>query len=131
MRQPFFVRPYDALKPGPLEMNRIVVLRNIPETNRLKVLQEHVYFRNLADETPDILAELLQLEGALPRYNPRILEQPSALDRYALLNSTFGVPRLEHVSTGALLSDTSISDAQCTVLQTPFGSAWRDRHLMC
>lgn len=48
----------------------------------MQTLQEHVYYKSLRDDTPDILAELLRLEGALQRYNPRILEQPSSPDRF-------------------------------------------------
>jgi len=47
----------------------------------MQTLQEHVYYKSIQDDTPDILAELLRLEGALQRYNPRILEQPSSTDR--------------------------------------------------
>lgn len=43
----------------------------------MQTLQEHVYYKNLQDDMPDLLAELLKLEGALQRYNPRILEKPS------------------------------------------------------
>ena len=49
---------------------------------QMQTLQEHVYYQSIQDDTPDILAELLRLEGALQRYNPRILEQPSSPDRY-------------------------------------------------
>jgi len=48
----------------------------------MQTLQEHVYYQAIQDDTPDILAELLRLEGALQRYNPRILEKPSSPDRY-------------------------------------------------
>ena len=48
----------------------------------MQTLQEHVYYQAVQDDTPDILAELLRLEGALQRYNPRILEKPSSPDRY-------------------------------------------------
>ena len=44
-------------------------------------LQQHVYYHTIRDSTPDILAELLRLEGALQRYNPRVLEQPSSSAR--------------------------------------------------
>ncbi|KAL0021594.1 hypothetical protein WJX79_001497 [Trebouxia sp. C0005] len=47
----------------------------------MQTLQEHVYYQAIQDDTPDILAELLRLEGALQRYNPRILEKPSSPDR--------------------------------------------------
>lgn len=47
----------------------------------LYALQEHVYYKAIQDGTPDILAELLQLEGALQRYNPRLIEQPSSAER--------------------------------------------------
>lgn len=69
-----------------LEANMFAPLNDMgaPPFMYKPVLQEHVYFRNIADETPDVLAELLRLEGALPRYNPRILEQPSSDDRYAV-----------------------------------------------
>lgn len=46
-----------------------------------------MYFQNIRDDMKDILAELLQLEGALPRYNPRILEKPSSPDRYSTFPS--------------------------------------------
>ncbi|DBA75355.1 TPA: hypothetical protein ACH3X1_010624 [Trebouxia sp. C0004] len=48
----------------------------------MQTLQEHVYYQAIQDDTPDILAELLRLEGALQRYNPRILEKPSSPDRH-------------------------------------------------
>ena len=49
---------------------------------QMQTLQEHVYYKTLQDDMPDLLAELLKLEGALQRYNPRILEKPSSPDRY-------------------------------------------------
>ena len=49
----------------------------------MQTLQEHVYYKNLQDDMPDLLAELLKREGALQRYNPRILEKLSS-DRYKL-----------------------------------------------
>lgn len=55
---------------------------------QMQTLQEHVYYQSIQDDTPDILAELLRLEGALQRYNPRILEQPSSSDRYNLSCNT-------------------------------------------
>ena len=38
------------------------------------VMQEHVYLGHLRDDMPDILAALLQLEKAIKRNNPRLLE---------------------------------------------------------
>ena len=38
------------------------------------VMQEHVYLGHLRDDVPDVLAALLQLEKAIKRNNPRLLE---------------------------------------------------------
>ena len=46
-------------------------------------VQEHVYYQSIQDDTPDVLAELLKLEGAVQRYNPRLLAKPSPTDRYS------------------------------------------------
>ena len=47
-------------------------------------MQEHVYYKSIQDDTPDVLAELLRLEGAVKRYNPRLLAHASSTDRYAV-----------------------------------------------
>ncbi|KAL3134029.1 hypothetical protein ABBQ32_008463 [Trebouxia sp. C0010 RCD-2024] len=47
----------------------------------MQTLQEHVYFRTIEDDTADVLAQLLQLEGAVQHYNPRLLAQSSSMER--------------------------------------------------
>lgn len=37
-------------------------------------MQEHVYLGHLTDDVPNVLAALLQLEKAIKRNNPRLLE---------------------------------------------------------
>ena len=37
-------------------------------------MKEHVYLGHLTDAEPDVLAALLQLEKAIKRNNPRLLE---------------------------------------------------------
>lgn len=39
-----------------------------------RVMQEHVYLGHLTDDVPNVLAALLQLEKAIKRNNPRLLE---------------------------------------------------------
>ena len=64
-------------------------------------LQEHVYYKAIQDDTPDILAELLKLEGAIQRYNPRLLAPASSAERsgraYAIFTAT---TTLSHRSIG-------------------------------
>ncbi|KAK9811403.1 hypothetical protein WJX72_003341 [[Myrmecia] bisecta] len=76
-------------------------------------LQQSVYYRKLRDEERDLPAAILKLYKALPRYNPRILAQPSP---------SGGLIKAETTGSADGVRQTSLAGAHLRLGEAPFAA---------
>lgn len=94
--------------------------------NEIRYIQESIYQGKLLDSSKNLLSDILQLSGALPRYNARIIKKESPIGRdpsemKTNYNINLGVQRdfadklyglgLHYISSQSLEDNGKVSDA--------------------